>query len=50
MNADHIIVMDRGRVAEEGTHESLIRKDGIYRRVYDLQTEGLRLSDGEVTA
>ena len=50
MAADHIVVMDRGRVAEEGTHESLIRQNGIYRRVYELQTEGLELAGEGVTA
>ena len=37
MHADHIIVLDKGRVAEEGTHEELIRGNGIYRQIYDLQ-------------
>lgn len=38
MNADNIIVMDGGRVAECGSHEELLRENGIYRRIYDLQT------------
>ena len=50
MSADHIIVMDRGRVAEEGTHEQLLAKGGIYRRVYDLQAEGLELTGEEAMA
>ena len=37
MQADRIIVLDKGRVVEEGTHEELIAKEGIYRRIYDLQ-------------
>ena len=38
MHADHIIVLDKGRVAEEGTHEELLKGNGIYRKIYDLQT------------
>lgn len=37
--ADRIIVMDEGRIVEEGTHESLYGQDGIYRHLYDLQFE-----------
>lgn len=37
MRADNIIVMDGGRIAEQGTHETLLQKDGIYKRIYDLQ-------------
>ena len=50
MAADHIVVMDRGRVVEEGTHESLLAKGGIYRRVYDLQAEGLEAAGEGATA
>ena len=46
MSADHILVMDRGRVIEEGTHAELLNRDGVYRRVYELQAEGLD-PDGE---
>jgi subfamily B ATP-binding cassette protein MsbA len=35
--ADRIIVMDAGRIAEIGPHDELIRRHGIYRRLYELQ-------------
>ncbi|NPD15937.1 ABC transporter ATP-binding protein [Xinfangfangia sp. D13-10-4-6] len=35
--ADNILVMDQGRLAEEGTHEALLAKGGIYARLYALQ-------------
>ncbi len=38
MNAENIIVMDGGRIAESGAHAELIERGGIYRRIYDLQT------------
>ena len=38
--ADHIIVLERGRIAEEGSHEELMEHNGIYRRICELQTEG----------
>ena len=37
MQADCIMVMDRGRVAEIGSHEELMAKGGIYRKIYDMQ-------------
>lgn len=36
-NADKIIVLDDGTVRQVGTHEELITRDGIYRKLYDLQ-------------
>lgn len=35
--ADQIIVLDEGRVVQKGTHESLIREEGLYKRIWDLQ-------------
>ena len=37
-SADKIIVLDRGRVAEEGTHEELKRAGGIYQKIYEAQS------------
>ncbi len=39
MQADRILVLDKGRVAEEGTHEQLLAKGGIYARIYELQRQ-----------
>ena len=36
-NADQIIVMDKGRIVQRGTHETLSKEDGIYKRIYDTQ-------------
>ena len=36
-NADRIIVLDRGRIVEDGTHKELLAKGGIYTAIYNLQ-------------
>jgi ABC-type multidrug transport system fused ATPase/permease subunit len=35
--ADRIIVVEHGRIVEEGTHDELFVRDGEYRKLYDLQ-------------
>ena len=40
MQADLILVLQEGRVAELGSHEELMAKNGLYREVYDLQMTG----------
>jgi subfamily B ATP-binding cassette protein MsbA len=40
-HADRILVLDRGRIIEEGTHLQLRQMNGAYRHFYDLQFQGL---------
>ena len=47
MHADRIIVMEKGRVAEQGSHEQLLEMGGIYRRIYDLQMNGIGEEEGD---
>ena len=35
--ADHIVVMERGTIVEEGTHQELFAKDGVYKKLVELQ-------------
>ena len=37
INADKIIVMDKGKIVEQGNHLELINLDGIYKKLYELQ-------------
>ena len=36
-SADLIVVMDRGNIIETGKHHELIQRNGIYRKLYELQ-------------
>ena len=41
--ADRILVLNKGRIAEKGTHDTLIQQDGLYRRLYTLRTVELEI-------
>ena len=37
---DRIVVLEKGHIVESGSHEELLKSDGLYRKLWDLQTEG----------
>ena len=39
MNADLILVLEKGRIVQSGTHAELLEQEGIYRRIYELQSQ-----------
>lgn len=47
-NADQILVVDDGRIAEVGTHEELLRRNGLYKRFTDIRerAEGWHIAAG----
>ncbi len=38
-DADLILVLDEGRIEESGTHEELIKREGLYKRIYEIQSK-----------
>ncbi|MDR3121569.1 MAG: ABC transporter ATP-binding protein/permease [Clostridiales bacterium] len=38
-DADLILVVEKGRISQQGTHEELIRRPGLYKRIWDLQSD-----------
>ncbi|HEU4459128.1 MAG TPA: ATP-binding cassette domain-containing protein [Methylibium sp.] len=39
VNADEIVVMDKGRIVERGRHEALLERDGLYAQLWSLQLQ-----------
>lgn len=36
--ADQILVIDKGRIVQRGTHDELIKEEGLYKRIYEIQS------------
>lgn len=43
--ADHIFVLDDGHIVQSGTHNQLIREDGLYKRIYEIQKGNAALQE-----
>jgi len=48
LNADQILVLDRGRITAQGTHRQLLEPSPIYREIYDSQLGGNEIERGGV--
>jgi len=47
MGADNIVVLEAGKVAEQGTHQELMERNGLYKRLFSIQQDSLGWSVGK---
>lgn len=49
-DANNIVVLKQGEIAEQGTHDELVAKDGVYKKLVDRQLVQKALDDGNTEA
>jgi ABC-type multidrug transport system fused ATPase/permease subunit len=47
MGADLIVVLDKGKIVQKGTHHELIKQQGTYKQLWNLQKGGYLAEDNE---
>ena len=50
MNADQILVFDKGQIIQSGTHKDLLKVPGMYREIYEIQTRIDEALEKEITS
>ncbi|HLW73258.1 MAG TPA: ABC transporter ATP-binding protein [Candidatus Babeliales bacterium] len=47
LHMDRILVFDKGTIVEDGSHEALLERDGLYKQLWEAQIGGFLLDDGD---